>query len=98
LQTCSVCNKQSPDDAQTCPRCGSDLSHLSTVAVARSRLQANPRVSLIRVSVGDDCCPACAAAQGAHPKHDVPVLPIEGCSGAHGCRCYYEPVLTEIYP
>jgi hypothetical protein len=98
LQTCSVCNLQSPDEALTCSRCGSDLRHLSSVAVARSRMQANPRVSLIRVSVGDDCCPACAAAQGAHPKHDVPVLPIEGCSHSLGCRCFYEPVLTEIFP
>jgi len=81
VQTCSNCNKQSADEAQTCSRCGADLRRMSAVAVARTRMQANPRVSLIRVSVGDDCCPACAAEQGAHPKHDVPVLPVEGCSG-----------------
>jgi hypothetical protein len=71
---------------------------MSVLAVVRSRMQANPRVSLIRVSVSHDCCPACAATQGAHPKHNVPVLPVEGCSGAHGCRCFYEPVLNEIFP
>ena len=27
-----------------------------------------------------------------------PTLPVEGCSHGLGCRCYYEPVLTEIYP
>jgi hypothetical protein len=98
LQTCSRCNTQSSDLVQICPRCGADLARLSTVAVALARMRANPRVSLIRVSVNHNCCPACAAAQGAHPKDEVPVLPIEGCSGANGCRCYYEPVLNEIYP
>jgi hypothetical protein len=25
-------------------------------------------------------------------------LPVEGCSHALGCRCFYQPVLDEIYP
>jgi hypothetical protein len=98
LQTCSRCNTQSSDLVQTCPKCGADLSRYSTVAASLAKLRANPRVSMIRVSVYDRCCPACAAAQGAHEKDSVPILPIEGCSGVHGCRCFYEPVLTEIYP
>jgi hypothetical protein len=40
----------------------------------------------------------CQSIQGAYPKEAVPVLPPEGCSCAPACRCYYEPVLTEIYP
>jgi hypothetical protein len=83
---------------RACPRCGSDLTRESLVAVSLAQHRANQRVSLIRVSVYDDCCPACAAAQGAYTKDDVPILPIEGCSGVNGCRCFYEPVLTEIYP
>ena len=98
MQTCGNCNTQSPDDVQVCPRCGSDLGESSRTALARARFQQNDRVSLIRVSVAHDCCPACAAAQGAYPKHSVPTLPVEGCSHGLGCRCYYEPVLTEIYP
>jgi hypothetical protein len=84
--------------ARTCPRCGSDLRVKSKTALARARLQQNDRVQLIRVSVAHNCCPACAAVQGAYPKDAVPSLPIEGCSHGLGCRCYYEPVLAEIYP
>jgi hypothetical protein len=71
---------------------------LTELAQALKKLKNNERVSLIRISVADNCCPACAAAQGAYPKESVPVLPIEGCSHGLGCRCFYEPVLTEIYP
>ena len=98
MQTCSICRKQSLDNFETCPRCGSDLRQKSTHAVALAKFQANARVSLIRVAVNANCCPACAAAQGAHPKDQAPILPIEGCSGVNGCQCQYEPVLNEIYP
>jgi uncharacterized paraquat-inducible protein A len=98
VQTCGNCNTQSPDEVATCPRCGAALAERSHTALARQRMQANDRVSLIRVSVAHDCCPACAAVQGAYPKASVPILPITGCSHGSGCRCFYEPVLTEIYP
>ena len=98
MQTCGQCNTQSNDAVLNCLKCGADLRANSLTALARAKLQQNERVSLIRISVGNDCCPACAAAQGAHPKETVPPLPVEGCSHGLGCRCYYEPVLTEIYP
>lgn len=98
MQTCGNCNTQSPDTVPTCPRCGLDLRTHSLTSLARARMQQNDRVSMIRVSISQDCCPACAAAQGAYPKDQVPTLPIEGCSHGLGCRCFYEPVLTEIYP
>ena len=98
MQTCGVCNLQSQDSISACPRCGSNLREKSMTALALRKMQANDRVSLIRVSVAGDCCPACGAVQGAHPKENVPALPVEGCSHAHGCLCYYEPVLTEIFP
>ena len=98
MQTCGVCSKQSPDHITVCPRCSSDLREKSLTALALTKLKANDRVSLVRVSVGDNCCPACAAVQGAHPKDQVPALPVEGCSHVNGCRCFYEPVLTEIFP
>ncbi len=98
MQTCGVCNKQSPDEVTICPRCGSDLREKSMTSLALKSMRENDRVSLVRISVQHDCCPACAAVQGAHPKDNVPVLPVEGWSHALGCRCNYEPVLTEIFP
>jgi hypothetical protein len=98
VQTCGNCQTQSPDIVRACPRCGANLAEKSETALARQRMQANDRVSKIRVSVTHDCCPACAAVQGAYDKTSVPVLPVEGCSHGLGCRCFYEPVLTEIYP
>ncbi len=98
MQTCGNCHAQAPDDAGLCPRCGYDLRVHSETALARARMQANERVHLIRISIANDCCPACAAVQGSYPKDSVPALPVEGCSHPLGCRCYYEPVLTEVYP
>ncbi len=65
---------------------------------ALERLQANARVSRVRVSVSDDACPVCQALQGAYPKDQAPVLPPDGCSCAKGARVYYEPVLEEVFP
>ncbi len=98
MQTCGICNTQAPDINRTCGKCGADLSTQSQTALARTKLQGNDRVSLIRVSVAHDACPACAAIQGAYAKDAVPTLPHQGCSHGLGCRCYYEPVLTEIWP
>jgi hypothetical protein len=67
-------------------------------AQALARLRANPRVSQVRVIVAPDCCPACRAQEGAYAKDDVPALPRTDCSHPSGCRCFYEPALTEIYP
>jgi hypothetical protein len=98
VRSCTVCRAQSPDDAGECIQCGSDLDRVSTTAVARARLQANDRVSRIRLIVGDDACPSCRAAEAEYPKDRVPSLPTRGCSHALGCRCFYEPALVEIYP
>lgn len=98
MQTCTVCHKQSPDDATHCVQCGSDLSQVSLTAVALHRLQANDRVRLIRVIVGDDACPACRRVEGDYSKDKAPSLPTRGCSHPLTCRCFYEPALAEIYP
>ncbi len=98
MQTCSVCNVASPDTATHCVNCQADLTKLSKTAVALQRFQENPRVLHVIVSVADDACPACRAQQGAHPKDQAPRLPVEGCSHALGCRCFYQPVLADIYP
>ncbi len=98
MQTCTRCNAQSPDSAEICTNCKANLSEYSTTAVALKRFQANPRVRLVRISIGADACPACYDVQGAYPKDAVPRLPVEGCSHYKGCRCYYEPVLDEIFP
>jgi hypothetical protein len=98
VQTCSRCQTQSPDDAINCTNCGVVLQEWSEIAVALKDLQANPRVSAIRVLIQDDCCPTCQKAYGTYAKNDVPKLPVEGCSHENGCRCFYAPVLTEIFP
>jgi hypothetical protein len=98
MQTCSVCHAQSPDTAVECINCKNDLRELSTTAVALKSFKANPRIEAILVSVEDDACPACQQLQGSYAKDRVPALPAEGCSHALGCRCFYQPVLTEIYP
>lgn len=98
VQICSRCKTSNTDTATHCQNCQADLSEWSQLAVARKELQENPRISHIRISVTNDCCPACAQFAGVYPKDTVPQLPVEGCSHDLGCRCFYLPVLTEIYP
>jgi hypothetical protein len=98
VQTCSLCNASSPDQASHCINCQADLGEFSQTAVALKRFQANPRVSAIRLTVGYDACSYCYERLGTYPKDKVPHLPHEGCSHDHGCRCFYEPILSEIYP
>ena len=62
------------------------------------KFQENERVKNVRLIVGGDCCPVCAAHEGTYDKFDAPNIPIEGCSHPKGCRCFYEPLLTSIYP
>lgn len=98
MQICSKCQAQSPDSALSCVQCNADLRLFSETAVVLKRIQDNPRISYVRIAVSHNCCPACREAQGAYAKDAAPKLPIEGCSHALGCRCFYEPVLEEIYP
>lgn len=98
MQTCTNCNAPSPDVARTCVNCGADLTEMSATAIARKRFQSNPRVGLVRILVNHDACPACQEKEGTYSKDAVPVLPVEGCSHEHGCRCFYQPYLDEIYP
>lgn len=65
---------------------------------ALQKFQQNPRVSKIRIIVAHDACPACREHEGEYPKQQVPELPTLGCSHPLGCRCFYEPALTEIFP
>ena len=67
-------------------------------AVAFSACATNDRVSRIRLIVGDDACPSCRQVEAEYTKDKVPNLPTRGCSHTMGCRCFYEPALTEIYP
>ena len=98
MQTCSQCQSICADAALTCPNCQADLSLYSIHAQTLKKLQANPRVTSIRIVVHHDACPVCREAQGVYPKDAIPALPVPGCSEAHGCRCFYEPILSEIYP
>jgi len=98
VQICSQCQTSNPDDATYCHNCQADLSQWSKLAIVFKELQENPRVSHIRISVTGDCCPACAEAEGVYTKEMAPRLPIEGCSHNLSCRCFYMPVLEEIYP
>ena len=95
MQTCSKCNATSADKALNCSNCNADLSEFSATVVSLRRLRANPRVTAVRVSVADDACPHCYELLKTYPKDKVPRLPHEGCSHEHGCRCFYEPVVSE---
>ena len=98
MQTCTNCYAQSPDSATNCINCQVDLSEYSYTAVALKRLMSNPRVVNVRLLVAHDGCPACRAVERTYPKEEVPSLPVDGCSHPLGCRCFYEPMLSEIYP
>lgn len=98
MQTCSRCKTQSPDTTETCPKCGADLKESSLAAETLRKFKENPRVIMINVIVHADACPACQEIQGTYPKERVPQIPVEGCSDEHGCRCFYQPLLEEIFP
>lgn len=98
MQTCSLCHVESPDTARECISCGASLADHSATAVAKAELLSNPRVIRLRLIVAGDACPACREIQGDYAKESVPDLPTPGCSHAHGCRCFYEPYLSEIFP
>ncbi|MBN1536808.1 MAG: hypothetical protein JW908_08765 [Anaerolineales bacterium] len=98
MQTCSQCHALSPDSAKSCEQCHADLSQFSTTAMALKRIRENPRIAYVRIAVNHDCCPACRQAEGAYTKENVLVLPVEGCSHPLGCRCYYQPVLGDLFP
>lgn len=98
MQLCLKCQNQSPDEAEICVHCGADLSIWSETSVALKRMLENPRISYVRVAVSQDCCPACRKLEGSYAKDSAPKLPVRNCSHPLGCRCFYEPVLEEIYP
>lgn len=98
VQTCSKCQTQSSDQTAICPKCGANLNQFSTTAVALQKMRDNPRVKNLRLVVAHDACPTCQAMEGTYQKDKTPTLPIEGCSHANGCRCFFEPMLDEIYP
>jgi len=52
----------------------------------------------VRILANRDCCPYCKAVEGVYGFDDVPSLPLEGCSHANGCRCFYAPVLDYFGP
>jgi hypothetical protein len=74
------------------------LKEFSTTAVALKAFQANPRVKNVRLVVAHDACPACKLMEGTYDSRQAPPLPVIGCSHPNGCRCFYEPMLDEIYP
>lgn len=98
MQTCSLCNSLSPDQYTHCRNCQADLSESSTTALALKRFLANPRVAAIKVMTNDGACSYCYEQLGTYPKDRVPRLPHLGCSHTNGCRCFYVPVLNDIYP
>jgi hypothetical protein len=67
-------------------------------ALALERFQENPRVDSIRLIVPIDACPSCRHLEGEYEKDDVPELPLLHCSHPLGCRSFYEPRLSEIFP
>jgi hypothetical protein len=74
------------------------MDEYSEQAVALKKFRENPRVQSLRVVTSADCCPACRKKEGTYSKEETPTLPVKGCSHENGCRCFYEPILTEIFP
>jgi len=93
--TCFLCNASSPDTATKCVHCQADLSEHSLTAVALKRFRENSRVTAVRITASADSCSHCYGSMKTYPKEDVPTLPHPGCSREDGCRCFYEPVLSE---
>jgi hypothetical protein len=75
-----------------------DPARAQSINESLQRLIANPRVGKIRIMVSADACPSCRAKEGEYLKEDIVELPTRECSHALGCRCFYEPALTEIFP
>lgn len=98
MQTCSRCNTQVSDTTSTCPGCGADMKEFSRTAVTLKKFQENPRVNAVHVIVHEDACPACQEIAGTYSKDQAPSLPVIGCSHENGCRCFYQPLLEEIFP
>ena len=98
MRTCTVCGLQSLDSVRLCARCQSDLDVSSATSVAKRQLSTNPLVTRVRVLASADACPACQSATGEFAKDALPDLPVRGCSHPMGCRCFYEPALSTIFP
>lgn len=98
MQTCSLCNASSADEVSYCKGCQAELAVHSTTAHALKRFQENPRVSAITISSSENACSYCYEQLGTYPVDEAPSLPHNGCSHANGCRCFYIPVLNDIYP
>jgi uncharacterized protein (UPF0212 family) len=88
MPRCAECNVQVADGATRCPTCGADLSRRAATVAALARFQDNVRVSMVRVSVADDCCPACAAMQGdlAPIQWTLIMGELSRCSNSAGLR------------
>jgi hypothetical protein len=98
VQNCTRCNSEVPDTISTCPKCGAEMKDFSKTALTLRKFQENPRVNMVHVITHEDACPTCQEIQGTYPKDKAPILPVEGCSHENGCRCFYQPLLDEIFP
>lgn len=98
MLTCSLCNASSPDQASHCVNCQADLAENSTAARALKRFQTNPRVKAVTVASSYNACSYCYEQLGTYAPDKAPALPHKSCSHTNGCRCFYIPVLNDIYP
>jgi hypothetical protein len=96
VRICANCRQQVADHVTVCPRCKTDLISGSVGARELARLRADGRIRELRILSDRFCCPTCRDAAQVYPIEQVPLLPLEGCSHAVGCRCSYEPVLDVI--
>ena len=92
MQTCSLCNASSPDQASHCINCKADLSENSTTVQALKRFQANSRVNAVTVASSYNACSYCYEQLGTYPVDKVPPLPhkavrIRTAAGVFISRC-----------
>ena len=98
MQTCSLCNASSSDQDTHCKNCNAVLSEHSTTAQALKRFNGNSRVTGVTVASSYDSCSYCYEQLGTYPVDKTPLLPHNSCSHSNGCRCFYIPVLNDIFP
>lgn len=60
----------------------------------RLGVKAGGAIQGVRILVGEDSCAECRLhADIVYSPEDAPILPLDGCTHAEGCRCAYTPAM-----
>lgn len=91
---CPKCGRAHPWDRTYCTRCGTPLEGYYRRELERyTQAYLRGKIRGVRVQAAADACPKCRSFAGKiYKPHEMPRIPIEGCSRPMGCRCCYVPV------